>query len=237
MGEFEDLLAEIKRLQESGRLPKSPTEEERISWAYGNVALSNPNVTLDMVREAARKLAEERSLSIRRPMRRPILIWPNSKLFFPSEPVSDVEMGMTEFKDLIADMFETMESAHGVGLAAVQVGVHLRLFVMKIEGRPRFVLINPTIDTLIGQKEPVEEGCLSMPGVVELVPRAPGVAVTFTDEQGVRCSEAFMGLEAQCVQHEIEHLYGITLAQGKGLAKRKIFKRTIQKTLERRGVR
>jgi peptide deformylase len=235
--EYERLLREIKKLRDAGKIPKMPTFVERVSWAYGNVALSNPNVTRETVERAARKLDEERSISIGRPMRRSILIWPDQELLHPSVPVSVEEMGTPEFKALVNDMFETMRDAGGVGLAAVQIGVHKRLFVMETSGSSPYVFINPSIVGALPGRHEVEESCLSLPGIVERVLRSPEVVVEGQVHDGSTWTGTFRGLEAQCVQHEIEHLDGHTLADGFGLAKRDAARRKIRKTLQLRGRR
>jgi peptide deformylase len=107
-------------------------------------------------------------------------------------------------------MFETMYAAEGIGLAAPQVGVSTRLFVMDIrdpEIEPR-ALINPAIVERSGS-ESGEEGCLSLPGLVGEVERSASIVVEALDLQGQPIRIEASGLHARCIQHEIDHLDGV----------------------------
>ena len=115
-----------------------------------------------------------------------------------------------KLRTLVADMFETMYEAQGVGLAATQVNVHQRLVVMDTseERNQATVLINPEITWYSEERVKGEEGCLSVPGIYDGVERAVHVKVKAADEHGqVRELEA-EGLMAVCVQHELDHLMG-----------------------------
>ena len=114
-----------------------------------------------------------------------------------------------EVRRLAADMLETMYYHDGLGLAAPQVGVPLRLFVMDVprEGHDKLVCINP----VVGERGPMrrmDEGCLSFPGVTGTVARAAEVTIEFTDLSGARRSQKVAGVTAQAVQHELDHLDG-----------------------------
>jgi peptide deformylase len=113
------------------------------------------------------------------------------------------------FQQLIDDMFETMYAAPGVGLAAPQVNVSKRLFVMDIhdEAHPPAVVINPKIEALEEEVE-LREGCLSVPGMVGEIARYKRAVVTGLDRRGARIRIEGEGLLAQCLQHEIDHLNG-----------------------------
>jgi peptide deformylase len=118
-------------------------------------------------------------------------------------------------RELVADMFETMHAASGVGLAAPQVGVSLRLFVVEIPadeeaGTParQYVLCNPEIVKAVGE-ETEEEGCLSLPGYVGEVTRAAVVTVKGFDDNGKAVRVRGEGLLARALQHELDHLDGI----------------------------
>jgi peptide deformylase len=107
-------------------------------------------------------------------------------------------------------MLETMYAAEGIGLAAPQVGVSTRLFVMDIrdpEIEPR-ALINPVIVARSGS-ESGEEGCLSLPGLVGEVERSASIVVEALDLQGKPVRIEASGLHARCIQHEIDHLDGV----------------------------
>ena len=124
-------------------------------------------------------------------------------------------------KKLAADMLETMYYHDGLGLAAPQVGVPLRLFVMDVprEGHGKLVLINPAVRDP-GVTVRVEEGCLSFPGITAQVPRSAEVTVEFTDLSGTRRSKRIAGVTAQAVQHELDHLDGVLLVDRMSLARR-----------------
>jgi peptide deformylase len=104
-------------------------------------------------------------------------------------------------------MFETMNEAKGVGLAAPQVGVNLRLAIIDIGDDP-LVLINPRIIKGSG-KETGDEGCLSFPGLTEKVERAKKVVAEATDIDGSRYEIEAEGLLARAIQHELDHLDGV----------------------------
>ncbi len=137
-----------------------------------------------------------------------ILIWPDERLSRACAPV-----GTEALDDLITDMFETMYAAMGRGLAAPQVGVMKRLFVMdctwKDGERTPMVMIDSTI--VAAERVPVvaEEGCLSIPGALVPVERHKAVTVRWTDGKGDIHMGDFDGFEGRCIQHEIDHLNGI----------------------------
>ena len=121
-----------------------------------------------------------------------------------------------QVRALIADMFETMHAANGVGLAAPQVGISLRVVVVEIppdmEDEPaagvKLAFINPEIIRARGE-EVGEEGCLSIPGFVGMVRRAAEVTVRGLDAEGNPCQVKGKGLLARALQHEIDHLDGV----------------------------
>ncbi len=138
-------------------------------------------------------------------MIRSIVTYPDPRLRKPSVAVErfDEELGI-----LVADMFETMREAEGIGLAAVQIGVHLRVAVMAVEDCPARVLINPQYEA-IGEVMDLNEGCLSVPGVRERTrSRADRVRVRALDVEGRPYEFEAEGLEAACVQHECDHIDG-----------------------------
>jgi peptide deformylase len=122
------------------------------------------------------------------------------------EETRPVESFSTELQQLIDDMFETMHAAHGVGLAAPQVGRSERLTVMDVHGQ-RYVLINPEIVEREGAIK-WEEGCLSIPELYGDVTRAARVVVEATDREGKLFSVEGTELLGVCLQHEIDHLHG-----------------------------
>lgn len=122
-----------------------------------------------------------------------------------------------DIKELLANMFETMSKADGVGLAAPQVGLSIRVFVIDLdclsEEFPEYkgfrkAFINPEILELGGEEETIEEGCLSLPGVHESVKRMNRVHMRYLDENFAEHDEWIEGYEARVVQHEYDHLDG-----------------------------
>ncbi|WP_066707227.1 peptide deformylase [Curvibacter delicatus] len=137
----------------------------------------------------------------------PILCFPDPRLHKVAQPVQAVD---ARIKALIADMFETMYHAHGIGLAATQIDVHERLIVIDVseERDQPLVLINPEIIWASAEKKINDEGCLSVPGIYDGVERHEAVHVRALDGEGqVRVIEAD-GLLAVCIQHEMDHLLG-----------------------------
>jgi peptide deformylase len=112
-----------------------------------------------------------------------------------------------DLRTLVADMFETMHHARGIGLAAPQVGRTERLAVIEIEGEP-LVVINPEIVERSSATDRAEEGCLSIPDVYADVERPKSVVVRATDLEGSSYEVPATDLLARCLQHEIDHLDG-----------------------------
>ncbi len=137
----------------------------------------------------------------------PILCFPDPKLHTVAKPVAAVD---SRIQSLIADMFETMYEAKGIGLAATQVDVHERLIVMDVsEGRDvPLVLVNPKLLWLSPETHLNEEGCLSVPGIYDGVQRHDSIRVQALDEQGQLQTIEADGLLAVCIQHEMDHLMG-----------------------------
>lgn len=135
-----------------------------------------------------------------------ILQYPDERLHTVAKPVAVID---GRIKKLVADMFETMYEARGIGLAATQVDVHERVVVMDLseeKNAPR-VFINPVITKQNGETS-YEEGCLSVPGIYETVVRAETVTVEALDADGEKFVLEADGLLAICVQHELDHLMG-----------------------------
>ena len=122
----------------------------------------------------------------------------------PTKPVTEVT---DELRKLIADMFETMYAAEGIGLAAPQVGRLERLAVVDVDGA-KFVLINPKIVSSEGENEKAEEGCLSIPDIYGDVERPFTVTISALDENGTEYEATGSELLGRCFQHEIDHLDG-----------------------------
>jgi peptide deformylase len=142
---------------------------------------------------------------------REILTAPDVRLKQKSKPV---EGGVTdEHRALMDDMLETMYAAPGIGLAAIQVGVPLRIIVMDLarEGEdkaPRY-FVNPEILWKSDDLAPYEEGCLSVPEIYDEVERPARVKLRYLNYQGEQIEEDAEGLFAVCIQHEMDHLEGV----------------------------
>ena len=135
-----------------------------------------------------------------------ILVFPDPRLRTTASPVAVVDDAL---RGMIDDMFETMYSAPGIGLAATQVDVHQRFLIADVSanGDDPHALINP----VILEKDGVtvsEEGCLSVPGYYEEVERAEHIRVRYQDRSGEEIETDMEGTLAICVQHEIDHLDG-----------------------------
>jgi peptide deformylase len=142
----------------------------------------------------------------------------NPVLIRRCEPVPDP--GAPEIRRLVADMMETMEDAPGVGLAAPQVHVPLRLFVFRVPAERgsqdpddpavgNSVLINPEVELLSDERVLRWEGCLSIPGLQAAVPRAPRIRYRGVDCDGRTVERTVSGFHAGVIQHEYDHLDGI----------------------------
>jgi peptide deformylase len=141
---------------------------------------------------------------------RPLVILPDPKLRVTSEPIRDIT---AEIRQLADDMLETMYDAPGVGLAAIQIGVPLRMVTMDVskseDERHPMVLLNPEITWTSEEKRVYEEGCLSIPEYYEEVERPDRIRFRYMNLQGETVEQEADGLMATCVQHEIDHLNGV----------------------------
>lgn len=141
---------------------------------------------------------------------RPLVILPDPKLRLISEPVKEIT---EEIRQLADDMLETMYDAPGVGLAAIQIGVPVRMVTMDVskseEERLPMVLINPEITWASEEKRIYEEGCLSIPEYYEEVERPDRVRFRYMNLKGEIVEQEAEDLLATCVQHEIDHLNGV----------------------------
>ena len=152
----------------------------------------------------ARRLAYLAAMAVRE-----ILIHPDPRLRRVAEPVEAIDEGL---RALAADMLATMYEAPGIGLAATQLGVMRRMFVMDCAGKDEapepMVLVNPEIVWRSEETETSEEGCLSIPDVYEEVTRAERVRVRWLGLDGEVHEREFGERWAVCAQHEIDHLDG-----------------------------
>jgi peptide deformylase len=143
----------------------------------------------------------------------------------------DIEKGSIDVKKLAEDMFETMYNASGVGLAAPQVGMDIRMFVVDAEGfdEERFkgfkkVFINPTIIEESGDEWAYEEGCLSIPGIRADVFRPEVLKIHYFDENWNEHTEEFDDMKARVIQHEYDHIEGILFVDHLSGMKKRLIK-------------
>jgi peptide deformylase len=161
---------------------------------------------------------------------RPILTAPDPRLKALSKVVDNVDAAT---RKLIDDMIESMYEADGIGLAAVQIGVPLRVIVMDLdqkEGKknPR-AFVNPVITWRSEELATFEEGCLSVPEIYEEVERAARIKAEFVDREGTKQLLEADGLLATCLQHEMDHLEGVLFIDHLSKLKRSIALRKLQK--------
>lgn len=145
---------------------------------------------------------------------------------------ADIEKGSIDVKQLADDLFETMEAASGIGIAAPQVGKSIRMFVVdgtKLDDEGdmesfRKVFINPEIISEEGDEWKMEEGCLSIPGIREDVSRNEQVTIRYYDENWEEHEETFDGMKARIIQHEYDHIEGILFTDHISPLKKRILK-------------
>lgn len=159
-----------------------------------------------------------------------ILEYPDKRLLQVCKPVTAFDAPL---RDLVQNLFALLKHHEGVGLAAIQVGVPLRLFVMDCsyhQNEP-MCLINPQITHKEGLGES-EEGCLSLPGIYLKINRATTVTVDYQDVDGKKQTLTKNGLDAFCIQHETEHLDGILNISHLSKLKRAMVLKKMQKYLK-----
>ena len=166
---------------------------------------------------------------------RPILEAPDPRLRVISTPVEQVD---DDLRVLIADMFETMYDAPGIGLAAIQIGVASRVLVIDLheeedeEGQPirhPRVFINPEFYEPSEDLSVYNEGCLSVPDQYAEVERPATVHCRWLDENGVAHDEKIEGMLATCLQHEMDHLEGILFIDHLSRLKREMVLKKLEK--------
>lgn len=172
----------------------------------------------------------------------PILAYGDPILKKESEEIDET---YTDLETLIEDMFETMYRAKGVGLAAPQIGINIRLFIVdgspfaeKEEGEdddPRAlgienfkkVFINPIIEEEEGEEWSFQEGCLSIPKIRENVSRKSDIVISYYDENWELKEERYSGYAARIIQHEYDHIEGVLFTDYLSPLKRKLLKKKL----------
>ena len=160
----------------------------------------------------------------------PILLFPDPSLRAKARPVGPSDADAV--RDLAPRMLEAMYRAPGIGLAAPQVGVGLRLVVVDLqrdETRAPMVLVNPEVAAVSKEEAVREEGCLSLPGHYADVSRPARVKVRYHDLSGARREGEGDGLLAACLQHEIDHLDGVLFVDHLSPLKRNMILRKMAK--------
>ena len=174
---------------------------------------------------------------------RTIVEVPDPLLRQKSTPVEKVD---DEVRALIADMFETMYAAPGIGLAAIQVGIPKRVLVIdlqepKEEGgepvRDPRVFVNPEIVEHSDEDVPYTEGCLSVPDQYAEVDRPDRIKARWLDEKGKAHAEVIEGLLATCLQHEMDHLEGILFIDHLSRLKREMILKKLAKQRKEQGLK
>lgn len=148
-----------------------------------------------------------------------ILQYPDERLHTIAQPVGQID---DQIHKLVRDMAQTMYAADGIGLAATQVDVHLRIILVDVseKGNQLLVLINPEVIKMGGKAE-FEEGCLSVRDVYETVSRAAWIRVRALDLDGKPFELQADGLKAMCIQHELDHLQGMVFVEHLSLLNQK----------------
>ncbi len=153
--------------------------------------------------------------------------YPADALTGPASPVEKID---NNIRRLVDKMIDIMLKNKGVGLAAPQIGVSLRLFIISLDGNRETVkvFINPTI-TPTGDLDVLDEGCLSVPNIYTKIRRYKKCKVTATDLDGRQFSEEAEGLFARALQHENDHISGITIVSRMGQAAKITHRRQLKK--------
>ena len=164
----------------------------------------------------------------------PVRVYGDPILRRKSAPVA---ADFAPLRSLVTDMFDTMYAEPGIGLAAPQVGVSLRVVVVaavpdddggKNVGRP-LALVNPAIDSFSDDKAQFEEGCLSVPEITEIVERPRAIRLRYTTLEGDAVERDAAGLLARVVQHEMDHLEGILFVDRLSLVKRQLLRKRLSR--------
>ncbi len=163
----------------------------------------------------------------------PVIVAPDPRLKMISKPVAEVT---DEIRELVADMFETMYDAPGIGLAAIQVGVQKRLLVLDVVGKGQegedpepMAIINPEITWVSDDDNVYEEGCLSIPSHYADVVRPAEIKLSYLDLDGETQELSADGLLATCIQHEMDHLDGLLFVDHISALKRNMILRKLIK--------
>tara|TARA_R100001079_G_scaffold94153_1_gene56973 strand:- start:471 stop:995 length:525 start_codon:yes stop_codon:yes gene_type:complete len=165
---------------------------------------------------------------------REILVYPHPSLREPCLPVEKED----NVSALVNDLLETMYAYSGIGLAAPQINVLKRVFVMDVtEGESPLVFLNPEIVCVSGVSAPADEGCLSFPGYSEPVSRDTSILVRGKDTEFNEFEMSLSDLSAQCFQHELDHLNGKVFTDHLNRSSRRFITSDIKKRKKRKNLR
>lgn len=184
---------------------------------------------------AACRASKEISIAIR-----PVLTYGNPLLRKKAAAITESPESL---RNLVEDMFETMYDEPGIGLAAPQIGVSQRLVVIASvsddeEGEkmcPPLVLVNPEITLFSKDTVPYDEGCLSVPGITEIVDRPRVIHFKYTDLDGQSIERDAEGLLARVVQHELDHLDGILFVDRLSLIRKQLLRKKLRQMAAAQG--
>jgi peptide deformylase len=210
---------------------KTGTHRPVLPKAFDGVA--KQGIKLSSGGTLATFLSQKHDIALITPMTKlAILEYPDPRLRKKAEPLATVDDAVRQLAD---DLLETMYSANGVGLAATQVDVHKRMIVLDVsQSRDQpLVLINPEILKFEG-KAINEEGCLSLPGIYDKLPRATNIRVRALGRDGQPFELDADGLLAVCIQHEIDHLEGKVFVDYLSELKRQLIRRRLEKERKQR---
>lgn len=163
----------------------------------------------------------------------PIYLYGNPVLRKTAE---EITLDYPDLSSLIDEMFDSMKKAEGVGLAAPQIGLSIRLFIIDTvpfqelypnEEAIQEVFINPKIEEYLGEDFSFNEGCLSLPDIHEEVIRKSEVIISYTDRSGNQLKKHFKGMAARVIQHEYDHLEGLVFTDRVSQLKKMILKKKL----------
>lgn len=120
----------------------------------------------------------------------------------------DINTHYPSLKKMIEDMFETMDKAEGIGLAAPQIGQNVRLFIIDTSASMKKVFINSKVLKIYGKNYKSQEGCLSIPSLFEEIERPSHIEIEYYDEHWIKHKEILDGLNSRVIQHEYDHIEG-----------------------------
>ncbi|MFN8770255.1 MAG: peptide deformylase [Neisseriaceae bacterium] len=158
-----------------------------------------------------------------------ILRYPDPRLHLKADKIDNFDNGL---KDLVNNMAETMYQNNGIGLAATQVNIQKRLFIVDLskEDEPRNLLVFINLEIVEKYGEVIsEEGCLSVPDIYEKVLRFEKIKVAYQDINGNHIEAEYSGLMAICIQHENDHLNGIVFVEYLSQLKQNFIKKKLKK--------